>query len=134
MSHILAHLTRRFGLMQLGNTLISKRDRSVRNGIRAVWLRLWFSKLQMGGRINKPAQDSPADANGDSRTATVLLWLRVENNSKFRARQEARQQKASSVICVISTPPNSSRQGQYQNSRSAYGSAISAAIESRPPP
>ena len=23
------------------------------------------------------------DAQGDSRTATVLLWLRVENNSKF---------------------------------------------------
>ena len=35
------------------------------------------------GPYNKPAQDSPADANGDSRTATVLLWLRVENNSKF---------------------------------------------------
>jgi DNA invertase Pin-like site-specific DNA recombinase len=38
------------------------------------------------GPYNKPAQarpDSPADANGESRTATVLLWLRVENNNKF---------------------------------------------------
>lgn len=38
------------------------------------------------GPYNRPAQarpDSPADGNGDSRTATVLLWLRVENNNKF---------------------------------------------------
>ena len=35
------------------------------------------------GPYNKPAQDRPADANGASRTATVLLSLRVENNSKF---------------------------------------------------
>ena len=33
------------------------------------------------GPYNKP--DSPAGANGESRTATVLLWLRVENNNKF---------------------------------------------------
>ena len=33
------------------------------------------------GPNNKP--DSPAGANGESRTATVLLWLRVENNNKF---------------------------------------------------
>ena len=38
------------------------------------------------GPYNRPAQarpDRPADAAGDSRTATVLLWLRVENNNKF---------------------------------------------------
>lgn len=38
------------------------------------------------GPYTKPAQarpDPPAEANGASRTATVLLWLRVENNNKF---------------------------------------------------
>jgi DNA invertase Pin-like site-specific DNA recombinase len=35
------------------------------------------------GPYNKPAQARPADANGGSRTATVLLSLRVENNNKF---------------------------------------------------
>jgi DNA invertase Pin-like site-specific DNA recombinase len=35
------------------------------------------------GPYNKPAQARPTDANGGSRTATVLLSLRVENNNKF---------------------------------------------------
>ncbi len=29
------------------------------------------------------SKHNPADTNGDSRTATVLLWLRIENNNKF---------------------------------------------------
>lgn len=42
--------------------------------------------VEIGSYNKKPAQarsDSPAAANGDIRTASVLLWLRVENNSKF---------------------------------------------------
>jgi DNA invertase Pin-like site-specific DNA recombinase len=35
------------------------------------------------GPYHKPAQARPADANGGSRTATVLLSLRVENHTKF---------------------------------------------------
>ena len=47
------------------------------------------------GPYEKSAQtrtDGQADGNGGTRTATVLLWLRVENNSKFvRGKKRARE-------------------------------------------
>ena len=46
------------------------------------------------GPYEKAAQapDGQADANGGIKTATVLLWLRVENNSKFvRGKKRARE-------------------------------------------
>jgi DNA invertase Pin-like site-specific DNA recombinase len=45
------------------------------------------------GPYNKPAQDSLADRNGDSKIATILLWLRIEEQQQVRARQEARQRR-----------------------------------------
>ena len=63
------------------------------------------------GPYNKPAQarpDSPADANGESRTATVLLWLRGREQQQVRARQEARHRRPRSLSAPSvrrQTPP-----------------------------